>query len=371
MIKLASPDIPDADIQRAVEVIKSGNLIQGQNVIEFERKLSVFSGIPDSIVVSSGTAALHLTMMVLGISHGDSVIVPAFTFPATANAAEALGAGVILTDVDAASYVMTPECLEDVINKNRGKNIKAVIVVHEFGYPAQIKKISEITKKYGLHLIEDSACALGTIADGRHTGYYSDAACFSFHPRKAITTGEGGAVITSRPELAQKISKLRNHGMNRSGNKMDFELAGLNYRMTDFQAALGVGQLDRFSDELNKRKKLAGVYYHLLKDQNGIHLPENSDGHSWQSFMVVLDAAISREKIIEELLLRGIQSNLGAQALNCLSYYKNKYYNDIQPLPNAERLYSQGLVLPIYGKLNSDDIAFISDALIRIVQNIK
>jgi perosamine synthetase len=370
MIKLASPDITAEDIQRAVDVIKSGNLVQGQNVLEFEKKLCVYSGISNSVVVSSGTAALHLSLMALGISPGDSVIVPAFTFPATANVAEALGAEVILTDVDAASYVMTPEHLEDVIKKYKDKNLKAVIVVHEFGYPARIKEISEIAKRHRLYLIEDSACALGTIADKHHTGFYSDAACFSFHPRKAITTGEGGAVLTVNPELAEKISKLRNHGMHRIEDKMEFKYAGLNYRMTDFQAALAIGQLERFNDELIKRKKLADIYFDLLKGQDKIYLPEGNDGHSWQSFMVVLDQSINRGKVIKELLKKGIQSNLGAQALNCLSYYINKYFHDIQPLLNTKRLYSYGLVLPIYGKLNGDDIALISEAVTQILKNI-
>lgn len=364
MIKLASPDINESDILRAVEVIKSGNIIQGINVAAFENRLSSFTEIPFSVVVSSGTAALHLSLMALGISLNDSVIVPAFTFPATANVVDAVGAEVILTDVDSSSYVMTPELLEETIIKNSHKKIKAVIVVHEFGYPAQIKAISEITKKYGLFLIEDASCALGTIADDHHVGHYSNMACFSFHPRKAITTGEGGAVITTKPELAEKISVLRNHGISYKDQGMDFIHAGLNYRMTDFQAALALGQLERFKEELIKRKFLASKYYKLLNNETKIRLPVNDNGHSWQSFMLVLDENIDRKKIIDKLLIKGVQANLGAQAINCLSYYKSKYGFNEYNFKQASYLYYHGLVLPVYGKLQEKDISFISNTLI-------
>jgi dTDP-4-amino-4,6-dideoxygalactose transaminase len=196
MIRLASPDIQETDITRVNEVLKSGNLVQGQFVEAFEKKLVEFSKIDNCALVTSGTAALHLSLLALGIKAGDWIIVPAFTFPATANAVEIIGANVLLCDVDPTQYVVQPEEIEKVILKNPDKPIKAIIVVHEFGFPAQIKAIAEISKRYNLFLVEDSACALGTIADGYHTGYYSDLACFSFHPRKAITTGEGGAILS-------------------------------------------------------------------------------------------------------------------------------------------------------------------------------
>jgi dTDP-4-amino-4,6-dideoxygalactose transaminase len=370
MIKLASPDISESDILRVADVIKSGSLIQGVNVVEFETLLSNFTGIPFSAVLSSGTAALHLSLIALGIGANDSVIVPAFTFPATANVVEIIGAEVILADVDPTSYVITPKLLEETILKNRDKNIKAVIVVHEFGYPAEMKAISEIVRKYGLYLIEDAACALGTIADNYHVGYYSDMACFSFHPRKAITTGEGGAVITTKTELADKIKILRNHGISYQNYGMDFIYAGFNYRMTDFQAALAIGQLERFKEELLKRKFLASKYYEILKEEKKVRLPENNDGHSWQSFMIVLDKSIDRKKIIEELLEKGIQTNLGAQAIHCLSYYKQKYNYSHADFSNASQLFNNGLVLPLYGKLVEEEVIHISKSLKKALDEI-
>lgn len=363
MIKLASPDIRLADIKRAVTVLKSGNLVQGQNVIAFEKALGSFASIPACAVVSSGTAALHLALIALGIKRGDVVIVPSFTFPATANVVEIIGAEVVLCDVDQRSYVMTPEGLDVTLRINREKNVKAVILVHEFGYPAQVEAISRIVRNHGLKLIEDAACALGTCADNQHPGYYSDIACFSFHPRKAITTGEGGAVLSTDKTLVEGVKVLRNHGIVSEGGKMDFKAAGLNYRMTDFQAALALGQLERFHDELCRRVLLSKLYYSQLNGCPHLRLPENMVGHSWQSFMVVLDNQVDRDVVIEMMRKKGIQVNIGAQALNCLSYFRSKYGVTNDDCPVATKLFHSGLVLPLYGSLTESNIEFICTSL--------
>jgi len=366
MIKLASPDIRNEDIERVVEVLQSGSLVQGAYVKKLEDQIIKYTGTPYCSLVSSGTAALHLSLMALEIRKGDAVIVPAFTFPATANVVEVTGAEVVLCDVDLHSYVVNTGALEQTIVQNTTKNIKAVIVVHEFGYPAQIKEISGICKKHGLFLIEDAACAFGTIANDHHPGFYSDMACYSFHPRKAITTGEGGAVVSINEILIKKVNCLKNHGIEYTDGTMDFVAAGLNYRMTDFQAALAIGQLKRFDDELAKRKKLADMYYKLLKEQKNITLPKYHANHSWQSFMITLCAEINRHEIIVKLAEKNIQVNLGAQAINCLTYYKNKYGFNDNTAPNASYLYKNGLALPIYSKLNEKEIVNISKNITNI-----
>ena len=210
MIPLAKPDIRKEDIENAARVLRSGMLVQGKYVSMLENALSRFSGVEYCSLCSSGTAALHLALKGLGIGPGDGVIVPAFTFPASANVVELLGAETILCDVSSEDYNITPEELEECI-KHAKSNLKAVMVVHEFGCPASIKAISRLCRQNSLFLIEDAACALGTIADGKHVGSFSDVACFSFHPRKAITRGEGGAVITRNKTLDERIKKLRNH----------------------------------------------------------------------------------------------------------------------------------------------------------------
>ena len=359
MIRLSKPDIREEDIARAVEVLRSGMLIQGENVAAFERKLAKFADLPHAVAVSSGTAALHLTLKALNIGPGDIVIAPAFTFPASANVIETVGAETALCDVDASSYVVTPEAISARIAELKGKSIKAVMVVHEFGYPARIAEIADICREHKLFLIEDAACALGTVADGKHPGFYGDAACFSFHPRKAITTGEGGAVMTRQRELGEAVTALRNHGIRHTQDGVDFPYAGLNYRLTDFQAALGLGQIDRFDAELVRRHKLALLYQSELQQITGVTLPDIPNGHSLQSFMVKLHIAISRKEIIAALLERGIQSNLGAQALNCLTYYQRKYGVNEDTCPVAASLYQSGLVLPLYGTLMNWNIQCI------------
>lgn len=369
MIKLASPDILEEDINRVIDVLKSGNLVQNTFVKKLEDNISSYNSIPHVSIVSSATSALHLSLMALNIGKGGSVIVSAFTFPATANVVEIMGAETILCDVDINNYVISAEAVEKTILAHKSKNIKAIIVVHEFGFPAEIKLIAEIAKKYNLYLIEDAACAFGTLANGFHPGYYSDMACYSFHPRKAITSGEGGAVVSKNKEYICKVNSLRNHGIEYTKTGLDFIYAGLNYRMTDFQAALAIGQLERFNDELNKRKKLALFYYELLKNETKIQLPQFHNNHSWQSFMLLLNKKINRTQLIENLLKENIQTNLGAQAINCLTYYKNKYNFTDQACKNASILYNHGLVLPLYGKLSEDNIKYICSTLIKFLND--
>lgn len=368
MINLASPDINAGDIKKVIAVLKSGALVQGENVALFENELCGFTDLPYCSVVTSGTAALHVALLALNLPVGSSVIVPAFTFPATANVVEITGGKTILCDVDPKTYVVTLENIEKVIIANRDKNIQAIIVVHEFGQPARIKEIAKIAKKYNLKLIEDAACALGTMADGHHVGFYGDLACFSFHPRKAITTGEGGAVMTRSKALDEKIKKLRNHGMEKNKEKIDFTLAGLNYRLTEFQAVLGREQLKRFNRELTKRKHLAKIYLDVFKDQPNLTMPISTADNSWQSFMVVLEDSIDRKKVIQKMAKAGIQTNLGAQALNCLSYFQKKYQVKDTDFPVATKLFQTGLALPLYGKLSPKTIKKIA---VSLKENIK
>lgn len=365
MIELASPDIRPEDIQRVVRVLESGNLVQGPEVEAFETALGDFIGNPCCAAVSSGTAALHLALLALDIGPGDCVVVPAFTFPASANAVVFAGAEVLLCDVELDSYVVTAAAIERVLLANPKKNIKAVMVVHEFGYPVDVAAVREVTDRYGLRLIEDAACALGSFSAGRHVGQLGDIACFSFHPRKAITTGEGGAVTSRQNELVEKVKELRNHGMRRQAGAVEFSSCGLNYRLTDVQAALGIGQLKRFGRELDRRAELASRYLERLIGIPGISLPKVAPGHSWQSFMVVLDAAISRDRVIQQLVSDGIRVNLGAQALSCLPCYRDLGVDTECQI--AQRLYESGLVLPLYGKLSVADIEYVADHLKKAV----
>lgn len=363
MIRLAVPDIQESDITRVVEVLRSGNLVQAREVAGFEQALADFTGIQHVAAVSSGTAALHLALVALRIGAGDAVIVPAFTFPATANVAEAVGAEVVLCDVDPRSYVMTPEALLACITQYRKENLKAVMVVHEFGYPARMKEICAIAGRHNLRVIEDAACALGTTSQGAHVGALGDLGCFSFHPRKAVTTGEGGLVVSKDPALIETVKDLRNHGMRVSGGAREFVVAGLNYRMTEFQAALGTGQLARFPRQIQDRRRLAACYQEWLRNDARMTLPATDPGHTWQTFMVTLDLRQDRDKVISALGEKGIQANLGAQAINCLSYYRGKYGWGPDSCPEAARLYCQGLALPLHSGLTEADVSKVAESL--------
>ena len=368
MIRLASPDIRPDDVQRAIEVIQSGDLVQGPVVEQFEQALCAFSGVPHGAVVASGTAALHLALLALGIGPGDSVIVPAFTFPATANVVESVGARTVLCDVDRRTYVATARAVEAALDANRDANVRAIMLVHEFGFPASVREMARLAAARGVALIEDAACAMGTMADGHHPGYYGDVACLSFHPRKAVTTGEGGAVLSRNQSLVASIQRLRNHGIDATGGSARFVAAGLNYRMTEFQAALALGQVERFREELLRRRHLAGMYGELLAG-GPLLLPQSDPGHSWQTFMVVLDSGIDQRAVIDGMRARGVQCNFGAHALNRLEYYRTKYRFDDADFPVATRLYSRGLALPLYAKLQEADVATVASTLRAVLES--
>lgn len=211
MIRLTRPYIPDEAIEKCIEVLRSGNLVQGLYAEKFEQAISDYLDVKHAMVVSSGTAALHLSLIALGIGPGDEVIVPAFSFPATANVVELVGAKPVFVDIKLDDFCIDASFIESVITNNT----KAIIPVHEFGMPANMKPVLKLAEKYKLFIIEDAACALGAEYENRKAGAFGNLGCFSFHPRKAITTGEGGVVVTNDISLAEKIRAIRNHGIEK------------------------------------------------------------------------------------------------------------------------------------------------------------
>lgn len=370
MIKLSRPNITKEAMQEVCKVLESGMLVQGEKVLEFETELKKYINVDYVSAVSSGTAALHLALEALEIGQGDAVLVPDFTFVATANVVEIQKARTVLVDVDPSSYNMCPDKLEETIsNYNYKEQLKAIIVVHEFGAPADMTRIMAIAKKYNLYVIEDAACALGAYHNEQHVGTFGDIGCFSFHPRKSITTGEGGALITNNEKIARKVELLRNHGLKRDENGLiDVVIPGYNYRMTDFQAVLGIAQLQNFEENLMRRKQNVERYYEYLKEINEISLPLKMDGHSWQSFMIVLNGSINREEVIYKLKEYEIQSGAGAQAISNLLHYKQRY--GVQKLNISTRLYNYGLVLPLDSQLNFNEIHYIFNKFKTIVRGL-
>ena len=363
MIQLAKPDIDDKAINRVVQILKSGHLVQGEHVRRFETSLKEYLGSNHAILVSSGTAALHLSLMALNIGPGDEVIVPAFTFPATANAVELVGAKPVFVDIGLGDFCIDTQKIEACITSKT----KAIIPVHEFGQPADMEGVASIAAHHNLKIVEDAACALGAAINGKKIGNLGDLACFSFHPRKAITTGEGGLVVTQDKQIENRIKTLRNHGILAQKEGIDFLEAGLNYRMTDLQAALGPEQLACLDDTIATRLKSARLYDDLLSSIDWIMVPETFPGRKmvYQSYHIMVDSMKSRDGVIAYLKNCGIEANIGAYALNRLSMYRNKYQLKDNDFPNAVAAFTRGLVIPMGQHVGSEEIQTIADALKR------
>lgn len=363
MIKLTRPYISPKTITHVGKIMRSGNLVQGRCVHDFEMALRRYFGVKHAIVVSSGTAALHISLMALNIKRGDEVIIPAFTFPATANVIEVLGARPVLVDISLEDYCIDVSKLEKAVTRHT----RIIMPVHEFGLSANMDAILSVARKYRLHVVEDAACSIGSEFNKKKTGTFGILGCVSFHPRKIVTTGEGGAVLTNNDMVCDRIRSLRNHGMIKINHYSDVSCAGLNYRMTDFQSVLGLAQLKSIESIITKRNALALQYDRKLKEISWIKLPQKPDnrGHVYQTYHVLIDGSLDRDRVISYLKSEGIETNIGAYAIQCLTYYKQKYgYTDMD-YPYALQAYRGGLSLPMGHHINKKIIDTIARKLKR------
>jgi len=363
-IPLASPDIREEDISAVVQVLRSGMLVQAQHVQELEANIAIFNSTKYAIAVSNGTATLHLALLTLGIGPGDEVIVPALSYVATANVVELVGATPVFVDVDIDTFNIDVTKVESNINAKT----KAIIPVHEFGLACDIEAIISIAEKHKLFVIEDAACALGAQQNDKLVGSFGIFGSFSFHPRKAISSGEGGILTTSNASFASNVKIFRNHGVEMQDGKMEFVAAGFNYRMTDFQAALVNSQLKRLSEIIIYKNELASIYLNEI-NHNGIKLPviPEDRNHTWQTFHVILDNSIDRDKTIQDLRKIGVGTNYGAQCIPAQQYYYKKYgINSSDEFPNAWRAFQSGLAIPLYEKLRKEQILHIAKILNKL-----
>jgi len=367
MLKLSQPNISEEAINAVIDVLRSGQLVHGAESDAFEQELASYLGCRDVVLVSSGAAALHLALLALNVGAGAAVIVPDFTFPATANAVVMVGARPIIVDVLADNYTLDPVKLEQtLLSWNGPEKIRAVMPVHEFGCVADMNAINRIAKAHGLAVVEDAACALGAHQGGQKAGTFGDLGCFSFHPRKTLTTGEGGAIATNSSEHASRLRRLRSHGMERDGAGVHFLEAATNYRLTNFQASLGRRQLPHLDSWIRTRMELADAYSSTLRplaEKRLITVPTKVEGHSWQTFMIVLNKVFNRNEVIVKLRERNIEANLGAQSVSSIGIYPD---NNTRPLigPN---LYSHGLALPMYEQMTSIDVQFVVKELTQLL----
>jgi len=369
MIRLAYPQFTEEALSAVMEIMAGGYLVQGKQVAAFEEALAEYLGVGEAVVVSSGTAALHLSLVAMGIGPGDEVIVPAFTFPAVANVVELTGASVVFADVMPTDYCVNPDKVEAMISKAT----KAIIPVHQFGYPARMDEILTLAANHNLFVIEDAACALGTKSGTQKAGTAGDTGCFSFHPRKILTTGEGGAVVTNDAELAGKIRLLRNHGMSQTNPSESFSTVGFNYRMTEMQAALGIDQMRYLETTLARYTMQAEMYHRGLNHQVLDPVTgENTTGTPcYQTYFRTLKKPGVRDALIKELREQHIECNFGAYAIPDLPYYKRKYSADPESYVMALAAHQNGVALPIGPHLKPEDISRITQIFNTITSDEK
>lgn len=375
MIRLTRPSIDEEDLHAVRDVLSSGYLVQGERVGAFERAVADYVGVPHAVAVSSCTAALHLSLISLDIRPGDLVLVAAYSFVATANVIELCGARPLFVDIEPDGFNLDPNRLEDILidlmaSRETADRVKAILPVHTFGRMADMRAITRIAARYELPVIEDGACSLGARLDGRQCGTWGKAGCFSFHPRKAVTTGEGGMIVTSDSNLARRIKALRNHGQDPDLPWPEFIMPGFNYRMTEFQAALGLTQMGKLDRIISARRRLASRYDELLKD-SPVRVPARAPGNDpvYQSYVVLLpeEAASHRKEIIARLRDQGIETTIGTWNMPLTSYYRTRYGYTEKNFPVASRIFRQALTLPLYENLGESEQDMIVDRLISLL----
>lgn len=360
-MRLNIPSTGSAEVDAVREVIESGFLTQGPKTAEFEGLIRVYTDVRHAAAVSSATTGLHLALVALGVQPGDEVVIPAFSFPATANAVIQQGAIPVFVDIEDATFNMDPSLLEAAITERT----TAIMPVHAFGLCANMDAINEIAGRHGIPVLEDAACALGGTYDGRHAGTLGTAGVYSFHPRKIITTGEGGMITTNDDSVAERVAVLRAHGAVRGELFMEFIDAGYNYRLSDVHAAIGLAQMAKINEIVDGRRAAASELSKHLTGIDGVRLPTEPAGtsHTFQSYVVLLDDDIDRDEVIRRMRAREVETTLGTYGMHLQPYFRNRFGISDDALPRTTRAHHQALTLPLYPQLAPADMETITTAL--------
>ena len=374
MIPIAKPYLTEQDAQAAYDTIMSGWITQGPRVQEFEEKFAAYTGAKHAVAVSNCTTGLHLALIVAGIGSGDEVIGPSMSYIATANSIMYVGATPVFAEVHSENYNL------DVADAERRitPRTKAILLAHQIGMPADIDAFSALCKNYNLILIEDAACAAGSSYKDKKIGSHSDLVCFSFHPRKVISTGDGGMVTTNNDAYAERMKLLRQHGMSvnagarHGATKIIFEdhlEVAYNYRMTDIQAAVGIQQLAKLDWIVEERRKIAARYLTELADIDCIRLPreEQSSFTNWQSFSIYIkeNAPLSRNDLMQALLDKGIASRRGVMTSHRETAYKETCKE--LSLPVTEDACDRSIIIPLYVPMSESDVSTVIIALREVL----
>jgi len=380
-VPIARASLTPQEIESVLDPLRSGWLVQGPKVCEFEQAWSAFTGAEHSIAVTSCTTGLHLSLAALGFGPGDEAIVPAFTWIATANVVEHLGGRVVFADIDLASFNIDPAGIEALITPRT----KAILPVHLFGLAADMEAINAIAQRHDLWVVEDAACGFGATLQGQHVGTLGHTGCFSFHPRKAITTGEGGMITTNDANLAERLRRLRDHGAAMSDLQRhlgprpyllaDHPEAGYNQRMTDLQAALGAAQMHRAASIVAERRALADRYDAAFSDLDWLQTPEAPPGygHGYQSYPCLFEPEQVRQAVktgdqqqlnavherrnacMEALQQQGVSTRPATHAVHMLSYYRDKYQLRPEQFSAAQAANDCSISLPLFHGMHADE----------------
>ena len=383
-IPIAKTNLTEPEVNAVLEPLRSGWLVQGPKVREFEEKWSDFTGAKHSIAVTSCTSGLHLSLAALGFGQDDEAIVPAFTWISTANVIEHLGGKVVFCDINLDTFNIDVEQIESKITSKT----KAILPVHLFGLSANMDPIINLAKKHELLIVEDAACGFGAKYKSQHVGTFGDAGCFSFHPRKAITTGEGGMITASNESFVEKIRRLRDHGASKSDlqrhlgprpyHLADHTDAGYNQRMTDLQGALGCAQMDRAKEIVLERQNLAGRYDEAFAELEWLRIPQRHSDyqHGYQSYACMFmpndihthsikEINARRNTWMDDLQKSGISTRPGTHAVHMLSFYKEKYNLRPGDFPHAYSADHCSISLPLFHGMKEEEQNFVIEKVLE------
>jgi dTDP-4-amino-4,6-dideoxygalactose transaminase len=374
-IPLSDIDLDEEEIEAVTEVLKSKWLSMGPVTQRFEEEFAKYLGVKYAFGVSSGTAALHIALKVLGIKEGDEVIAPSLTFVATANSILYCGAKTVFADIMSLdTFNISPDdILEKITNET-----KAITVVHYGGYPCDMNAIMEIANDYDLKVIEDVAHAPGAEYKGRKCGTIGDVGCFSFFANKNLVTGEGGMVVTNNDALAEKIRIIRSHGMTtltwdrHKGHAHSYDVVdlGFNYRINEIASAIGLVQLKKLNENNEKRRRIVEEYRKRLKNISGISVPfeNHKEKSSCHIFPILLSEDVSREGFIDKLKKRGIQTSIHYSPIHLFTYYRKKFGFREGMLSKTEFVGEHEVTLPLYPKMREEDVGYIVNCIYEVVE---
>ena len=371
-IQISQPVLGDEEWEALKDPLFSGWVTQGPKVQEFQQLFAERHQVDHAIAVTSATTALHLSLIALGIKPGDEVILPSFTWVATANVIMYCGATPVFVDIDPETYnIDASQIAEKVTSKT-----KAIIAVHLFGLCADMDAIKEAAP--GIPIIEDAACASGAGYKGVSAGAIGDLGCFSFHPRKSITTGEGGMVTTNNAPLAEKINMLRNHGASISEEQRhngakpyilpDFEIMGFNYRMTDLQGAVGCIQIKKLDGFIEERSTWANFYENELAELDWLTTPKVPENykHGWQAYVLMIDetkAPASRNDVMDKLQEMGVSTRPGTHAVHMLGFYAREFNMAIDDFPASRNASVMSMAIPLHNRMTEEDFQYVVHCL--------